>query len=64
MHACMHVCMHACMYICLFSLSLSHFAMPHQQWKLTRPDVIISVTGGATDFDLKMDLESIFKPMM
>jgi hypothetical protein len=39
--------------------------MPHQQWKLTRPDVIISVTGGATDFDFHSgDLESIFKPMM
>ena len=35
------------------------------QWKLKRPDVIISVTGGASDFDLSTEeSERIFKAMM
>eukprot|EP00802_Teleaulax_amphioxeia_P009771 Tamp_09792.p2 GENE.Tamp_09792~~Tamp_09792.p2 ORF type:complete len:240 (-),score=46.28 Tamp_09792:1160-1879(-) len=34
-------------------------------WKLKRPDVIISVTGGAEDFDLSTEeLDRIFKAMM
>ena len=43
---------------------LIRFYMEHV-WKLKRPDVIISVTGGAQDFDLSTeDLDKIFKGMM
>ena len=39
--------------------------MRRQQWKLKRPDVIISVTGGAEDFDLSTEeKDRIFKAMM
>lgn len=39
--------------------------IPRKQWKLKRPDVIISVTGGAEDFDLSTEeKDRIFKAMM
>ena len=43
---------------------LIRFYMEHV-WKLKRPEVIISVTGGAADFDLSTEqLDRIFKEMM
>ena len=43
---------------------LIRFYMEHV-WKLKRPEVIISVTGGAADFDLSTEQrDRIFKEMM
>ncbi|XP_037831853.1 transient receptor potential cation channel subfamily M member 2 [Kryptolebias marmoratus] len=64
---CVPACPHPCLYVCVQYARVSSDTRPEalyhlltDEWKLLPPNLLISVTGGAKNFNLKARLKSIF----